>query len=134
MCHMSYNRVSNGSNKGFRLNLRKFYVLRLRKRFSFFLRIFNNLKLSYGDTLQMLKRLFCRKSGFRRNNSCRRSLVRDEEINGHQDYWKTRSSYVRSNSFYAEAIEDCLEFIKRTSVSSRDQIQNPITQIHHTNS
>ncbi|CAL5197366.1 unnamed protein product [Lathyrus oleraceus] len=128
MCHMSYSRVSNGSNKGFRLNPRKFYVLRLRKRFSFFLRIFNNLKLSYGDTLQMLKRLFCRKSGFRRNNSSRRSLVRDE------DYWKTRSSYVRSNSFYAEAIEDCLEFIKRTSVSSRDQIQNPIIQIHQTNS
>ncbi|CAI8608875.1 unnamed protein product [Vicia faba] len=135
MGHMSYNRVSNGSNKGFRLNPRKFYVLRLRKRFGFFLRIFNNLKVSYGDTLQMLKRLFCRKSGFRRNNSSRRSLVRDEEIKSQEDYhWKMRSSYVRSNSFYAEAIEDCLEFIKRTSISSRDQIQNPIIQIHQTNS
>lgn len=132
---MSYNRVSNGSNKGFRLNPRKFYVLRLRKRFNFFLRLFNNLKLSYGGALQMLKKVFYRKSGFKRNNSSRRSLVRDEEVKGQDDYWKMRSSYGRSNSFYAEAIEDCLDFIKRTSISSKDQIQDPIIiHIHDRNS
>jgi hypothetical protein len=135
MGHMSYNRVSNGSNKGFRLNPRKFYVLRLRKRFNIFLRFFNNWKLSYGDALQMLKRVFCRKSGFKRNNSSRRSLVKDEEIKGQDQNWKIRSSYGRSNSFYAEAIEDCLEFIKRTSISSKDQIhQDPIIHIHDRNS
>lgn len=40
------------------------------------------------------------------------------------------SSYNgRNNSFYAEAIADCLEFIKRTSISSMDQIQDPMGHI-----
>ena len=30
-------------------------------------------------------------------------------------------SYGRSNSFYSEAIADCLEFIKRTSISVDDK-------------
>lgn len=134
MGHMSYNKVSNGSNKGFRLNLRKFNVLRLRKRFNFFLRFFNNWKISYGEALQFLKKVFCRKSGFKRNSSSRRSLIKEEEIKGQDYYWKMRSSYGRTNSFYSEAIEDCLEFIKRTSMSSKEHIQDPIIQIHERNS
>lgn len=138
---MSYNRVSShGSFRGFRLNPRKFYVLRLRKRFTLFLRLFESWKLSYGgEALKLLiKKVFCRKgttssTGFKRNNSnnsssSRRSLVnREEEIFKGQADWKMVGSYYgRSNSFYAEAIADCLEFIKRTSISSKDQIQDPI--------
>lgn len=32
-------------------------------------------------------------------------------------------NYERSNSFYSEAIRDCLEFIKRNSVSADEQSQ-----------
>lgn len=145
MGHMNYNKVSPSSSssynqggcRGFRLNPRKFYVLRLRKRFRFFLKLIDSVKVSYGEALQVLKKVFCRKSGFKRNNSSsssRRSLVREEGIKGQGD-WKMMRSYGRSNSFYAEAIEDCLEFIKRTSVSSKEQqIQDPINHIHVRNS
>ncbi|WVZ22837.1 hypothetical protein V8G54_001381 [Vigna mungo] len=119
MGHMSYNRVSSG-RKGFRLNPRKLYVLRLRKRFNFFLRLFDSCKLSYGEVIQLLKKLVCRKGCFKRNNSST-CLVREEKLNDCR-----MGSCGRSNSFYAEAIADCLEFIKRTSISSMDQSQDPM--------
>ncbi|KAG4939047.1 hypothetical protein GLYMA_16G114400v4 [Glycine max] len=145
MGHMSYNKVSTSTSsgkassrcsRGFRLNPRKFYVLRLRKRFNFFLRLFDSWKLSYGEAIQLLKKMVCRKSGLKRNNSnnSTRSLVRsrEEKIKDHEDC-KMRSC-GRSNSFYAEAIADCLEFIKRTSISSMDQSQDPISHIQDRNS
>ncbi|CAJ1942163.1 unnamed protein product [Sphenostylis stenocarpa] len=132
MGHMSYNRVSSGKVsrcRGFRLNPRKLYVLRLRKRFNFFLKLFDSWKLSYGEAIQLLKKLVCRKGGFKRNNSNNSNtcLVRQEKIKG-QDDCRMRSC-GKSNSFYAEAIADCLEFIKRTSISSMDQSQDPINHI-----
>lgn len=114
MGHMSYNRVSSGRKvsrcRGFRFNPRKLYVLRLRKRFNFFLRLFDSCKLSYGEVIQLLKKVACRKGCFKRNN-------REEKLN---------DCRMGSNSFYAEAIADCLEFIKRTSISSMDQSQDPV--------
>lgn len=135
---MSYNRVSSGkvssgythrSCRGFRLSPRRLCVLGLYKRFNFFIRLFDKLRLSYGEALQLLKKVFCRKGGFKRinSNSSRRSLVREDQIKGQVDC--RMRSYGRSNSFYAEAIADCLEFIKRTSISSMDQIQDPINHI-----
>lgn len=140
---MSYNRVSSGRGsssychgkcRGFRLNLRRLYFLRLRKRFTFLLRLFDRWKLSYSQALQLLKKVFRRKSGFKRNysNSSRSGLVRDERIKGQSA--SGLSSYGRNNSFYAEAIADCLEFIKRTSISSMDQIQDPVGHIQDRNS
>ncbi|KAK4764029.1 hypothetical protein SAY87_013467 [Trapa incisa] len=38
-------------------------------------------------------------------------------------------SYMISNSFYSEAIEECLEFIRRNSVSAQDQDQDQERQI-----
>ncbi|KAL2334014.1 hypothetical protein Fmac_015227 [Flemingia macrophylla] len=128
MGYMRYNRVSSGKIsrcRGFRLSPRKLYILRLRKRFNFFLRLFDSWKLSYGEAVQLLKKVVGIKSGFRRNSS--RSLVREEKIEG-QDDCRIRSC-GRSNSFYAEAIADCLEFIKRTSISSMDQSQDPVNHI-----
>ncbi|TKY70220.1 hypothetical protein E2542_SST06509 [Spatholobus suberectus] len=137
MGHMSYNRVSSGKGsschgkcRGFRLNLRRLYFLRLRKRFTFLLRVFDTWKLSYSQALQLLKKVFRRKSGFKRNysnSSSRNGLVKDERIKGQADY--RVSSYGRNNSFYAEAIADCLEFIKRTSISSIDQIEDQVGHI-----
>ncbi|KAK7360376.1 hypothetical protein VNO77_02365 [Canavalia gladiata] len=141
MGHMSYNRVSSGNKasskcRGFRLNPKRFYVLRLRKRFNFFFRLFHSWKLiSYGEALQLLKKVVCRKSVFKRNNSTsssKRSFVREEKMKDQEDC--RMRSYGRSNSFYAEAIADCLEFIKRTSISSMDQIEDPINHIQDTNS
>ncbi|ESW28261.1 hypothetical protein PHAVU_003G272000 [Phaseolus vulgaris] len=125
MAHMSYSRVCSGNAsrcRGFRLNPRKLYVLRLRKRFNFFLRVFQSCKLSYGEAIQVLKKVFCRKGGFKRNNT--NNLVREDCKMG---------SCGRSNSFYAEAIADCLEFIKRTSTSSMDQSQDPISHVQDRN-
>ncbi|XP_019446414.1 PREDICTED: uncharacterized protein LOC109349849 [Lupinus angustifolius] len=124
MNDMSYNRVSSVKCKGFRLNLRKLYVLRLCKRFTFFLRIFDKWKVSYGEAVKVLKKVFRRKSGFKRNNS----------NNSRSDGDCRVTSYVRHNSFYAEAIADCLEFIKRTSISSMDQIEDQDGHIQERNS
>ncbi|KAE9613198.1 hypothetical protein Lal_00027440 [Lupinus albus] len=121
---MSYNRVSSVKCRGFRLNLRKLYVLRLCKRFTFLLRLFDKWKVSYGEALQVVKKVFRRKSGFKRNNSNRSRSDADCRV----------TSYVRHNSFYAEAIADCLEFIKRTSISSMDQIEDPGGHIQDRNS
>jgi len=122
---MSYNRVSSAKLsrcRGFRMNPRKLYVLRLRKRFNFFLRLFDSWKLSYGEAIQLLKKVVCRKGCFKRNNST--CLVSEEKLNDCK-----MGSCGRSNSFYAEAIADCLEFIKRTSISSMDQTQDPMNHV-----
>ncbi|KAL1288724.1 hypothetical protein HN51_057204 [Arachis hypogaea] len=115
MSYMKYQRVGSGRvisprrySRGFRLlNPRRVLVLiRLRKRFTFILRLFHRLKLS----LHLLKRVFCiQGGGFKRIN-----LVKREEQVNFQCY------YVRSNNsiYVEEAIADCLEFIKRTSISS----------------
>lgn len=136
---MSYNRVSSGRGssstschgkcRGFRLNLRRLYFQRLRKRLRFFIRLFDMLKLSHAQVLHVLKKVFCfRKSGFKRNNgnSSRSSFFMREERNKGQFDSSRVSSFERNNTFNAEAIADCLEFIKRTSISSIDQIQESI--------
>ncbi|KAF7829085.1 hypothetical protein G2W53_020249 [Senna tora] len=124
MGHLSYNRVSSG--RGFRLNPRRVCVLGLRKRLAFFLRLFNRCcKLSYKHALRVFDKMLHRRSGFRRNNSSssRSSLVKQEQIKGRADC--RLRSFGRSNSFYSEAIAECLEFIKRTSISM-EQIQDPV--------
>ncbi|KAE9606942.1 hypothetical protein Lalb_Chr09g0324871 [Lupinus albus] len=134
MGHMSYNRVSSGKGsswhgkcRGFRLNLRRLYILHLHKRFTFFLRLFDKWKVSYGKAFQVLKKVLRGKGGFRGKNSSRSGIVREERNKGHANIRVI--SYGRNNSFYAEAIADCLEFIKRTSISSMDQIEDPVSDI-----
>ncbi|CAL5188293.1 unnamed protein product [Lathyrus oleraceus] len=148
MSQISYNRVSSSSSskgssssssschgkcRGFRLNLTRIYFSRLRKRVVFFLRIFDKLKVSHAQAFRLLKKVFCRKSGLKRNNSnsSRNGLMKEERMKNQGDC--RVSSYGMNNSFYAEAIADCLEFIKRTSISSMDQIQDPIGHIHDRN-
>lgn len=59
--------------------------------------------------------------------------MKEERIKGQGDC-RVLSYGRNNNSFYAEAIADCLEFIKRTSISSMDQIHDPIGHIHDRNS
>ncbi|KAE8010779.1 hypothetical protein FH972_007115 [Carpinus fangiana] len=144
MCNiMSYNKVGNGiirrscrgfGSRGFRLNPKRFSVQRLRERFIYLFKLLNRWRSSYGQALKSLKKGLGRtKYGIiKRNNSSssrRRSLVAKLVPNtnmGRPDHHHSRlRSFGRSNSFYAEAIADCLEFIKRSSLSVD---QNPGVQ------
>jgi hypothetical protein len=142
MCNiMSYNKVGNGiirrsyRGRGFRLNPKRFSVQRLRERFIYLFKLLNRWRSSYGQALKSLKKGLGRtKYGIiKRNNSSssrrRRSLVTKLVPNtnmGRPDHHHCRlRSFGRSNSFYAEAIADCLEFIKRSSLSVD---QNPGVQ------
>ncbi|KAK4347543.1 hypothetical protein RND71_033882 [Anisodus tanguticus] len=127
MGHMSYNRVGRrcyGSTRGFKLNSRRFSVQRLRAKFLYLCRLFSrSWRSSYGHALRLLKKNFnCSKQ---KGGSCRRSLVTKEAnyamygINRNCEY--RLKSYGRSNSFYAEAIADCLDFIKRNSLSMEEK-------------
>lgn len=141
---MSYNRVGSGGSgsgsssssssssscsRGIKLNPRKFYVLRLRRRIRFLLTLFHKCKLSYSQALGVLRRVFLRRTWFtssRRKNSyyCTNSLTARKEEQERIKRCGGRVFYARSNSpFYTEAIADCLEFIKRTSIS--------MDQVHH---
>ncbi|KAH0970916.1 hypothetical protein GBA52_023072 [Prunus armeniaca] len=137
MGHMNYNRVGNGrGSRGFRLNTRRFSVSRLLR--ARFVCLFRFLRCSYGQALQSLKKGMSRSSRpsagsgpsiiKRNNSSSRRILVTETHQNKARsepaDYCRLRS-FARSNSFYAEAIADCLEFIKRSSISLD---QNPVNQ------
>ncbi|CAA7408026.1 unnamed protein product [Spirodela intermedia] len=106
--------------KGFRLNSARFSVLRLR------LRLLGLIGLLQRCLQCMKKGTGCggggvgdrrsRRSGRRWGKSgSRRGLMEDLRNRGQQE-GKLRPP-GRSNSFHTEAIADCLEFIKRTSVS-----------------
>lgn len=140
MGNMSYNKVGNGmirrschGSRGFRLNPKRFSVQRLRERFIYLFKLLNRWRSSYGQALKSLKKGLGRtKYSSKRNNSSSsssRSLVTKLVPNtnmGRPDHHHSRlRSFGRSNSFYAEAIADCLEFIKRSSLSVD---QNPAVQ------
>lgn len=99
--------------RGIKLNPRKFSVQRLRVKFLYLFRIFSrSWRSSFGNILRLLKR---------NNNS--RNLVRKKAdyamYGGKTDY--RLKSFARSNSFYTEAIADCLDFIKRNSLSLEEK-------------
>lgn len=110
-------------SRGFRLQKRRFSVLRVR--FFYFIRFFCKWKFPYEQALKLLKKGRTKRSVASSShninineNSCREILVLDLEPEG-QRRSTSRSacnsgSYINngSNSFYSEAIFDCLEFIK----------------------
>ncbi|PON50044.1 hypothetical protein PanWU01x14_226810 [Parasponia andersonii] len=136
---MRHNGVVSGScsgrmrswhgSRGFRLNLRRFSVSRLRTRFMCLLRLLS--KWRWSSLLLLLKgnRSTTTTTITTSNNSISKSrLVASSEhpqfqdennyyCNGHGHGHRRPTSLGRSNSFYAEAIADCLEFIKRSSIS-----------------
>ncbi|PWA45849.1 hypothetical protein CTI12_AA501440 [Artemisia annua] len=112
MGHLSYTRVRRRSfrTKGFRLNSKRFSVHRLRVKFFKFFKMLIRIWRSrwHGKRLTMS---FSKLS----DRSSRRDLVAKENV-----AICRLTSLSRSNSFYSEAIADCLEFIKRSSASSDD--------------
>lgn len=112
---MRYNRVGQRSAgaKGFRL--KRFSVQRLRARFFY---IFNFLS-RWRFSLESLKKSMTR-SRSKKDDGIGGNLFSQETNNACRYEYRLRS-FGRSNSFYSEAIADCLEFIKRSSVSVDDK-------------
>lgn len=122
--------------KGFRINVSKtkrFSVQGLRARFVYLFRLLSRWRCSYGRALKSLILSKKEKGIFvnikRHNSSSKRNLVpnvNSMSSQGHEYHQpsvgcRSMRSFGRSNSFYAEAIADCLEFIKRSSTLSVDQ-------------
>ncbi|KAL4572643.1 hypothetical protein LXL04_019424 [Taraxacum kok-saghyz] len=103
--------------RGFRVNPQRFCVQRLRtKLFNFFKILVRSWK-SCSSSLSFTKNRSKRCSKVRDCSSPRSSVAGNVD----QSYVCRLRSLGRSNSFYAEAIADCLEFIKNSSVSLDDK-------------
>ncbi|XP_058071346.1 uncharacterized protein LOC131220421 [Magnolia sinica] len=130
MGHIGYYRSRRGWRriKGFRVNSGRLSVHRLRIRFLDFISFLRRWKRVCDRALNSLKK------GIRNRNdnsvSSKRSLVAERRRPNGPDY-KLRA-YGRSNSFYAEAIADCLEFIKRSALVMDDDGPTNNGRITHT--
>ncbi|KAL4577808.1 hypothetical protein LXL04_013922 [Taraxacum kok-saghyz] len=111
MVHLSYTKVRRRSygTRGFRLNSKRFSVHRLRAKFFNFFRILMRTWRSYSYPKRTT--MSCSTMSY---GSSRRDFITKEHASGRVDVCRL-NSFTRSNSFYSEAIEDCLEFIKRSS-------------------
>lgn len=132
-CSRSHGGGGGGTScsiRGFRINPRRLSVKRLRARFASLFRVLSRCRFPCGRALKLLKSgcFFCRsRSRSRGGGGIKRSSSNGSQRNlvvahvkakpGRADYGAKLRCYSRSNSFYSEAIADCLEFIKRTSVS-----------------
>ncbi|KAK1361900.1 Serine/threonine-protein phosphatase [Heracleum sosnowskyi] len=125
--NLRYNRVRDhrrsfhGTCKGFRLNARRFSVYRLRAKFYYLFKILSGRWRSWYKHAR---------------NICHSRPKKDSaKFVSQNAYPRVQSrlrSFGRSNSFYSEAIADCLEFIKRSSVgvddNTRDQEEYALVQ------
>ncbi|KAK4790837.1 hypothetical protein SAY86_031250 [Trapa natans] len=121
MSDLGYSRCS--SRRGFRLHPSKRLF---RQRFVCLIRLLRRWSRPYRKVLQALRRGICRES--RPAASVLRRSKRDIGLSSRKPLVKEIDYYVRSNSFYAEAIKDCLEFIKRNSASAEEgrlQLSDP---------
>ncbi|CAH9105997.1 unnamed protein product [Cuscuta europaea] len=121
--------------RGFRLNLRRFCVHRIRTRF---LNLVGKWKTSYLHALRSLKRHVMTVNGKTKNRRHGKSGTmeaaamkyalyhRSGSISCSGDHRPMLKSYGRSNSFYSDAIADCLDFIKRNSVSVEEEEEKPV--------
>uniref|UniRef100_M1B7V6 Uncharacterized protein n=1 Tax=Solanum tuberosum TaxID=4113 RepID=M1B7V6_SOLTU len=101
--------------RGFKLNSRKFSVQRLRvKLLGVFSVLSRSWRSSYGKIIRLLKK---------KNVYCINKVKKQVDYGMYgeirNDY--KLKCYSRTNSFYAEAIKDCLDFIKRNSLSLEEK-------------
>ncbi|CAK7357574.1 unnamed protein product [Dovyalis caffra] len=137
MSHMDYTKVGKRGHhhhhhlhhgasctRGFRLKYpKRFSVQRLRARFFYLFRFLSRWRSSYGQAVQYVKKGMGRNSSIKRCGSSKRGLMVDATSchymgKGSDDQFRFRS-FGRSNSFYSEAIADCLEFIKRMMMEEK---------------
>lgn len=117
----NYQRVrknGHGIMRGFQLNPRKFSVQRLRVKLLGVLSVFSrSWQSSYGNIVRLLK-----KKKKKNISNCTNKVKKQVDYGmygGRNDY--KLKTYSRTNSFYAEAIKDCLDFIKRNSLSLEEK-------------
>ncbi|KAG7971371.1 hypothetical protein I3843_07G130400 [Carya illinoinensis] len=117
MGHMSYDRIFCDRRRrllrGFRLQRRRFSVLRVRF-ISYFIRFFCKWKFPNLKALKILPK---------KGTVAKRRIITSNIIknpNSQQRMVTTCSSrsYNQINSFHSEAISDCLEFIKMSAISA----------------
>ncbi|KAG9160271.1 hypothetical protein Leryth_018924 [Lithospermum erythrorhizon] len=122
MGHMNYSKISkkgNNGTRGFKLNIKKFSVLSLRAKFvSMFNKLFSRRwrLFSYENLLKSMRNMGRRRSSKEKYGSRGNLVMKDASYKNIKNDCPFRS-YARSNSFYSEAIADCLDFIKRNSIS-----------------
>ncbi|PIN15259.1 hypothetical protein CDL12_12098 [Handroanthus impetiginosus] len=105
--------------KGLRLNPRRFSVQRLRTKFLYIFRLFRkSWRNSYRHALRLLRRNLVRRNSGGRSKE--RILVDRIRVGPYVYSSAGIRTMTHSNSFCSEAIADCLEFIKRNSVSIDD--------------
>ncbi|CAI9758084.1 unnamed protein product [Fraxinus pennsylvanica] len=103
--------------KGFRINSRRFSVGRIRRKFLYLFRLLGRWRCSYSNALRSLKRNIITRRRRRRRNNISMELPYSSHgysTDHHQYRFRT---LAHSNSFCSEAIADCLDFIKRNSIS-----------------
>ncbi|KAK1259735.1 hypothetical protein QJS04_geneDACA001444 [Acorus gramineus] len=101
--------------KGFRLSSGRFSVQKLRVRWFNLISLLRRWRSCCDQALKSLKINIKHNQIFTSKRSRRRRGVRGGP--------RAERMCRRSNSFYAEAISDCLEFIKRSSISM-DEIES----------
>lgn len=110
--------------RGFRLNSRRFSVHRLRAKFFHLFRLLSRLKSLYVRAVRgLMKRSIAGGKVGGRNLGITREInyALYGSGNGGGGDLRLKSSFSRSNSFYAEAIADCLDFIHRNSLSMEEK-------------
>lgn len=115
--------------KGFRVHTGKFSLHRLRFPFFRLIKLFKRWKIMYSKAVASMNHgnsKMGRKEGSSWTRRRREKSERTRGLVGDGGGWQSRTdyklrSYGRSNSFYADAIDECLEFIKRTSASVEEE-------------
>lgn len=125
---------SSSSWRGFRLKPRKLSVQRLRSRLWSLFRSLRRLRSSCGWALRLLWRRRRPRRRIERSSSSGNSSRRRMILGAVEEPYVVRpscryGSLDRSNSFYAEAIADCLDFIRRSSVSTDQSSSSPKADI-----
>lgn len=113
------------SRRGFRVHpSKRLSVKTLRVRFVCLVRLLSWWSRAYRKALQALRRGIGRDN---RSASVLRRSKRDSRFGSSSGKPLVKEmNYMGSNSFHAEAIKECLEFIKRNSVSAEEsQLNDP---------
>ncbi|KAL8047041.1 hypothetical protein ABFX02_08G212600 [Erythranthe guttata] len=128
----NYEKTSKRCCGGIKLNPRRFCVQRLRTNFMNIVRVLRRWKNYYKNGV---RKLITRNLGTRK-----KERIDDVEFVYYNYYYYSKNNnnnnkrrvaiMEHSNSFSSEAIADCLEFIKRNSVSVDDDT-NPMLIQHN---
>ena len=128
---MGYKRVRGRTKcngfRGIRLNLKKISIHRVSIRLKLILKMLYKWRRSYETAMKSLRKTICGKKGLRKKDSKSRLIALNEGISNRISQECRLSSLCRTHSLYTEAINDCLEFINRNSVSLDD-----LQHHHHT--